>query len=203
MSWIGTPQGASDTGTVAGARPSGQAAGGPVPNHARVFAQRPAVLAAWQQLNGAVKAGMDARWYELATVAAAVRMRCSYCALAHGEVLAEQHLGADAVVAMVRDPRSAGLSAAELAVVELADKVAAGAAAMTEADVVRARAAGLSDGDVLDVVLAASARLFFSSVLDAVGALPDASFAALPAPLREALTVGRPVESAGPADEPR
>ncbi|MGY5883364.1 carboxymuconolactone decarboxylase family protein [Modestobacter lacusdianchii] len=93
MSWIGTPQGASDTGTVAGARPSGQAAGGPVPNHARVFAQRPAVLAAWQQLNGAVKAGMDARWYELATVAAAVRMRCSYCALAHGEVLAEQPWG--------------------------------------------------------------------------------------------------------------
>ncbi|WP_222195874.1 carboxymuconolactone decarboxylase family protein [Modestobacter italicus] len=199
MSWIDTPVESPATSTAAQAHTSGEAAPGAVPNHARVFAQRPAVLAAWQQLNAAVKAGMDPRRYELATVAAAVRMRCSYCALAHGQVLAEQHLGAEAVVAMVRDPRSAGLSATELAVVELADQVAAGAAAMTEADVARARAAGLSDGDVLDVVLAAAARLFFSSVLDAVGALPDGSYAALPAHLRDALTVGRPIES----DEPR
>ena len=44
----------------------------------------PSVYAAWRQLNGAIKAGMDLRRYELATVAAARRLRSSYCMLAHG-----------------------------------------------------------------------------------------------------------------------
>jgi alkylhydroperoxidase family enzyme len=44
----------------------------------------------WQQLNGAIKAGMDLRRYELATLAAARRLRSSYCCLAHGKILAER-----------------------------------------------------------------------------------------------------------------
>ena len=179
MSWIATPgQPAEDA-----------------PNHARVFAQRPAVYAAWQQLNGAVKESMDPRRYELATVAAALRLRSSYCSLAHGRVLAEL-VGRETVVELVRDRRTAGLTPAEVAVVELADRVAAGAAAMTEADVAEARAAGLTDAEVFDVVLAASARMFFSSVLDATGTLPDPSYADLAPELRAALTVGRPIQGA-------
>jgi alkylhydroperoxidase family enzyme len=59
-------------------------------NMERAFARRPEVLAAWQQLNGAIKATSDLRRYELATLAAARRLRSSYCCLAHGKVLAEQ-----------------------------------------------------------------------------------------------------------------
>ena len=51
-------------------------AGGP--NFERVFSARPEVLAAWQQLLGAIKANMDPKRYQLATVAAARRMRSSY-----------------------------------------------------------------------------------------------------------------------------
>ena len=51
------------------------------------FADRPAVLAAWVELNSAIKAHMDLRRYELATLAAARRLRSSYCCLAHGSVL--------------------------------------------------------------------------------------------------------------------
>ena len=40
-------------------------------NYERAFAERPEVYAAWQQLNGAIKQGMDLRRYELATLAAA------------------------------------------------------------------------------------------------------------------------------------
>jgi alkylhydroperoxidase family enzyme len=58
-------------------------------NSERAFAERPEVLAAWVQLNGAIKAGMDLRRYELATLAAARRLRSSYCSLAHGTVLRE------------------------------------------------------------------------------------------------------------------
>ena len=43
------------------------------------------------------------------------------------------------------------------------------------------------------MVAAAAARCFFSKVLDGVGAQPDANYAELDAPLRETLTVGRPI----------
>ena len=58
------------------------------------------------------------------------------------------------------------------------------------------RALGLSDAEILDVVLAATIRCFFSKTLDALGVQPDASFAELDPAFREALTVGRPIETA-------
>jgi len=53
---------------------------GYLPNLVRVFSLRPEAYRAWMQLNGAVKAP-DLRRYELATLAAARRLRSSYCAL--------------------------------------------------------------------------------------------------------------------------
>ena len=46
-----------------------------VPNFTRVFARRPQVYQAWKQLNGTIKESMGARRYELATLAAARRLR--------------------------------------------------------------------------------------------------------------------------------
>src|SRR3954447_6055096 len=37
-------------------------------NFERAFSERPEVLTAWQQLNGAIKGGMDLRRYELVTL---------------------------------------------------------------------------------------------------------------------------------------
>ena len=48
---------------------------GYVPNYARLFAQRPAVYGAWQQLKDAISGEMDPRRYELATLAAARELR--------------------------------------------------------------------------------------------------------------------------------
>ena len=136
---------------------------------------------------------MDARRYELATLAAALRLRSSYCSLAHGAVLIDRHVGDDVVreVAQRREP--ADLTPVDRAVIRLADKVAAGAADMTAADLDELRELGLHDAEVLDVVLAAAARCFFSTVLDAVGAQPDAAYAGLDPRVRDALTVGRPI----------
>ncbi|HKI92476.1 MAG TPA: hypothetical protein VJ986_09245 [Gaiellaceae bacterium] len=44
-----------------------------VTNDERAFAERPEVYAARGELNGAIKAGMDLRRYELVTLAAAAR----------------------------------------------------------------------------------------------------------------------------------
>lgn len=169
---------------------------GYVANYTAAFSDRPAVFAAWQQLNGAIKAAMDARRYELATVAAARQLRSSYCSLAHGAVLAEEHLGEDRVRELMNDPAAAGLDAQEMAVVTLATKVAADAASVGEGDLDALRTAGMSDPEILDVILAAAARCFFSTVLDATGTRADAAFATrLGAPTTAALTVGRPIDA--------
>lgn len=196
MSWIReADEGDDPTGEVAAAFDKDRATLGYVANYTRVLAQRPAVLRAWQGLNGAIK-GMDPRRYEVATTAAALRLRSSYCSLAHGGVLARGHMSPGAVRALARGDDAEELTEVDHAIARLADKVAAGAADLRPGDLDELRELGLADDEVLDVVLAAAARCFFSSVLEAVGAEPDAAYAQLDGPLREALTVGRPIAPA-------
>lgn len=160
-------------------------------NAERAFEARPHVFAAWQQLNGAIKETADFRRYELATLAAARRLRSSYCCLAHGKVLAEQFYDFETVPALPE-----GLDDADRAIMAFAEKVVDDATAITEADRDELRRHGLSDEEILDVVLAATARCFFSKALDAIGAQADASFRELPAPFVEAMSVGRPIATA-------
>lgn len=191
MSWIGEP--ADGDAAVAAVYDRDRDTLGYVANYTKVFAHRPAVLEAWSGLNGAIKGSMDLRRYELATLAAALRLRSSYCSLVHGQLVAEKFVDADAVRGIAADPATADLSPEDRAVMRLADTVAAGAADMTEEDLAELRALGWDDAEILDVVLAAAARCFFSSVLDAVGAEPDPVHRSAEPALRDALTVGRPI----------
>ena len=163
-------------------------------NFERAFAERPEVYAAWVQLNGAVKAGMDLRRYELATLAAAQRLRSSYCCLAHGSVLASQF--GEPVRNIVLDRRAAGLDEIDVAVMDLAERVVADATSIGDAGLRPLRDLGLTETEIMDVVLAAAARCFFSKALDALGVLPDAGYRDLEPELREALVVGRPIAEA-------
>jgi|tagenome__1003787_1003787.scaffolds.fasta_scaffold20757268_2 uncharacterized peroxidase-related enzyme len=172
---------------------------GDLPNFTRAFGARPAVYAAWRALNGAIKREMDERRYELATLAAARRLRSSYCTLAHGSVLIDRFLDRDTVRALVADPATAGLNSTDTAIMNLADKIADDATTVEQTDIDRLRSLGLTDTDILDVVLAAAARSFFSKTLDALGVAPDAKYAALDPTLREALTVGRAIAQASAA----
>ena len=158
-------------------------------NIERAFALRPEVYAAWRQLVTAVKETSDERRYELATLAAARRLRSSYCSLAHGKVLAEKFYDFQAVPALPD-----GLDEADRAIMAFAERVVADATAITQADVDELRGHGLTDEEIFDVVLAATIRCFFSKTLDALGVQPDAEFAQLDPSFREALTVGRPIE---------
>lgn len=164
---------------------------GYLPNFATTFGVRPAVYSAWRQLNGAIKAAMPPRRYEVATLAAAVELRSSYCSLAHGKVLAAEHLSEDEVIAITAGDVDR-LSAEDVAIVTLARQVVRDAPGLTADDLEPLRTAGLGDDDILDVILATAARCFFSTVLDATGTEADAAFEDLPGRLRDALTVGRP-----------
>jgi alkylhydroperoxidase family enzyme len=162
-------------------------------NFERAFTERPEVFAAWQQLNGAIKAGMDLRRYELATLAAAQRLRSSYCSLAHGKVLRDDFGEQPAEIARDRST----LDAVDRAVMDLAEKVVDDATSIGDPELQPLRDLGLSETEIMDVVLAAAARCFFSKTLDALGVLPDASYADAFAPDElEVLVVGRPIAQA-------
>ena len=196
MAFIETVPPERATGAVADVYESDRAIHGHVPNFAQAFSLQPEAYAAWRELNGAIKAGMDLRRYELATLAAARRLRSSYCMLAHGAIVADRFLTPDAVRAVAADPASAGLDPLDVAVMDLAAKVADDATAVTQEDVDRLRELGLPDAEILGVVLAAAARCFFSKTLDGLGALPDHKYEAMEPALRDALTVGRPIAGA-------
>jgi uncharacterized peroxidase-related enzyme len=191
MSWIAEAAEKSSA-EVAAAFERDRAAQGYVANFTKVFARRPAVYEAWRGLNASIKASMDLRRYELATVAAARRLRSSYCCLAHGKVLVERFDGAGELRA-ITGSADGDLDPVDAAVVRLAEKVAGGAADMTEQDFAELRGLGCDDDEILDVVLAAAARCFFSTVLDATGTEPDPAYRSLDPQLQEWLTVGRPI----------
>lgn len=196
MTFIETVPEDEATGAVAAMYATDREVFGHLPNLTLPWSHRPDVYAAWRQLNGAIKVNMELRRYELATVAAARRLRSSYCSLAHGSILRERFLGDEAVAAVARGQETPELDELDAAVLELADRVVVDATSVTQEDCDRLRELGLGDADILDVVLAAAARCFFSKVLDALGVQPDAKYAALDPELRDALVVGRPIAEA-------
>ena len=79
-------------------------ADGGIPNWVAAFAWRPEFLDGWVGLLTPVRDRMDPRLYELVTLAAALTIKSSYCALAHGSVLMNQGMEADALERIARDP---------------------------------------------------------------------------------------------------
>jgi len=165
-----------------------------LPNYAAAFSTRPDVARAWNELNLAVRGGMDRRRFEIATIAAARARRSTYCTAAHSTFLRDVCGDESAMEAIAEHPDGAALRDEDRAVYTFATKVATDAAAVDQADVDALRAVGLSDADVADVVFAASARLFFTAVLDGLGAQLDEQTAQTFAPaLLQSMVVGRPV----------
>jgi uncharacterized peroxidase-related enzyme len=166
---------------------------GYVPNYAKAFSLRPQVMDGWAHLLKSIRSTMDERRYELVTLAAARALRSSYCALAHGQVLEKQFFSTEELTRIALRDDDSPLEPTEAAILAFAEKVVRQAEKVTREDVDALRDHGLDDGEIFDVAAAAAARCFFSKVLDALGAEPDASYRAIAPGLRDALTVGRPI----------
>jgi uncharacterized peroxidase-related enzyme len=196
MTFIQVPTDQDASGQAAALFAADRETNGYVANFTRLFAVRPSVYEAWRQLNAAIKANMDPYRYELTTLAAARRLRSSYCALAHGKVLRDRFCDAETVRGIADG--QARLDPVDAAIVDFAGKAATDAASVTAHDIAALQARGLRDSEILDVALAAAARCFFSTVLDAMGAEPDAAYrTGLEPELQRALAVGRPIAPAG------
>ena len=195
MSFLVTVPVGEARGEVRGMYERSQAGPGYVPNYAKAFSHRPEVWAAWGDLLTSIRGHLDPRRYELVTVAAARALGCSYCALAHGTILRERFYTAGELAAIV-DGRAGALAPADAALMAFAERVARDASRVTAADVQALRDHGLSDAEIFDVAAAVAARCFFSKLLDALGAEPDAAYATLEDELRQRLVVGREIARA-------
>jgi uncharacterized peroxidase-related enzyme len=164
---------------------------GYVPNYTRVFGLAPEAYAGWLALGAGIRAGMDLRRYELATLAAARAVGSDYCAIAHALVLRDGFYSEDELRAIAEDHHAAGLDAVDVAIMDFAARVAADPTSVPDPAPLRAH--GLSDVEVFHVVLAACARRFFSGVLSAVGAVPDAAYDEVLDPDLRAAITGKPV----------
>ena len=183
------------TGAVAEAYKADLAKDGYVSNVSRAFSHRPEVYEAWLALRAAVTKNMDQRRYELVTIAAARSLGSSYCMLAHASVLANRFYDADQVRLIASDHHAAGLDEVDVAIMDLAEKVAGDASSVRQGDVDRLRELALSDAEIFDVVAAAAMRSFFTKTVDGLGFQADPVFNELDESLREVLVVGRPIQT--------
>ncbi|SFI04971.1 uncharacterized peroxidase-related enzyme [Modicisalibacter xianhensis] len=178
-----------------------QAHFGYLPNYATVFCYRPDVMASWAALLASIRRHVSPRRFELATLAAAQTLGNSYCALAHGRALASL-VSPDVVLDIAEGREPSGLTDEERAILPFACQVARDATQITQDDIDRLRHAGLDDAAIFDIVAVTAARAFFTKVLDGLGVQADSAFADMDAGLRQALTVGRPIERPAEAHPP-
>ena len=89
----------------------------------------------WVALLSSIRKNLTERSYELATLAAARALRSSYCALAHGSVLAHKVFDPATVTAIVTGGNEAPLEPGERAMMAFIEKLVRNAHEVTRADV--------------------------------------------------------------------
>jgi uncharacterized peroxidase-related enzyme len=154
---------------------------------------RPDLLPLFEEFFGAVKSGfsLGVREWRLITLIAAKHVPSTYCSYVYGRLLAGDLGSKEAVIAIHRDFRNAGLSDKEVAMLAYAEKIAKDASQVSKADIDRLRQAGFTDQQICDIALCASLRCFMSRFYDAVGASPEPMFFDSDAQFRTAMTVGK------------
>jgi uncharacterized peroxidase-related enzyme len=156
---------------------------------------RPDLLPAYMEFYKKIMDGftLTMREWRLITLIAAKHIQSTYCSHVYSKQLLE-HLGSkEAVRAVQRDFRKAGLPAKDVEMLAFAEKVTNDAKSITQADIDRLRAVGFSDPQISDIALCAAFRNFVSRFFDAMGAGTEAAFLDADENFRTAMTVGRKI----------
>jgi uncharacterized peroxidase-related enzyme len=165
---------------------------GYVMNTTRLWAHQPGALHALSELmEETTRAGsLSFRQRAVLVTSAAAALGDSYCSLAWGKKLAEA--AGPEVAAAVIDGRTEGLEDDESALATWARQLGRDPNAITTDDVERLRKAGFGDGQIFAVTVYVALRLAFSTVNDALGAVPDSELSAgVPQEVRSAVSFGR------------
>jgi cytochrome P450/alkylhydroperoxidase family enzyme len=165
---------------------------GYVMNTSRLWAHLPVALQGFSDLVGEVTHASRLSFAQravLVTAAAAARGD-SYCSMAWGKKLAEA-TNPD-VAASVIGGGTDGLDDTEAALARWARLVVGDPNAILADDVQPLRDVGFDDSQIFAITAFVGLRLAFSTINDALGALPDSELrVALPGPVRSAVTFGR------------
>jgi uncharacterized peroxidase-related enzyme len=178
--------------TVDAVYEQGRSSDGYVSNYVRVWCWRPDLLEAFAKLRADLLAGstLSAREVAVMVSATAAARGDSYCALAWGQKLADLS-DAETAAAVIRDG-APELSAREAALASWARQVVGDPNGTTAADVDRLREAGFDEREIFEATAWIGLRLGFSSINDALGAVPDAELVERAAtPVRDAISFGR------------
>jgi len=167
-------------------------------NVTRLWAHQPDTAPALFELMSAAfkPSGLSFRQRAILVIAAASSLGDSYCSLAWSGKLGKAQ-DPELAAAVLRGT-DAGLTDQEKAMAAWARKVAKDPNATTPADIAALHGCGLDDGQIFAITAFVALRLAFSTINDALGAQPDQQLAeSLPAPVRAAVTFGRPVAANG------
>ena len=164
---------------------------------AKSFTPRPDLLPIYTDFFDKVRAGfsLDMRAWRLITLIAAKHVPSTYCSYVYGRQLIDDLGSKDAVMAVQRDFRNAGLSEKDMAMLAYVEKIARNASEISQADIDRLRAVGFTDREICDIALCASLRCFISRYFDAVDAGPEAVYIDSDPAFRGAMTVGKKFET--------
>jgi uncharacterized peroxidase-related enzyme len=183
------------TGKVAEVYAAQKAKFGFVMEAVACFTARPDLLPAYTEFYKKILDGfsLTMREWRLITLIAAKQIPSTYCSHVYSKQLLE-HLGSkEAVLAVQRDFRNAGLPAKDVEMLAYAEKIAKDASQITQRDIDRLRAAGFTDPQICDIALCAAFRCFVSRFFDALGAGTEAAFVDGDEAFRTAMTVGRKI----------
>jgi len=181
------------TGRVAEIYRAQKAQLGFVQNTAKCLTTRPDLLPIYTEFFEKVRAGfsLDVREWRLITLIAAKHVPSTYCSYVYGKQLIGDLGSKEAVMAVQRDFRNAGLPEKDVEMLAYAEKITRDASQVTQADIDRLRKVGFSDRQICDIALCASLRAFVSRFFDATGAGPEPVYVDQDEPFRAALTVGK------------
>ena len=160
---------------------------------AKSFTPRPDLLPIYTDFIEKVRAGfsLGVREWRLITLIAAKHIPSTYCSYVYGKQLIADLGSKDAVMAVQRDFRNAGLTDRDVEMLAYAEKITRDASKVSQTDIDRLRAIGFTDQQICDIALCASFRCFVSRFFDAVGAGPEAVYIDNDAEFRTTMTVGK------------
>ncbi len=177
-----------------------EASDGYVANYMKVWAWRPDVFASYSSMRGGLVEGSSLSERDLAVLVSSTASQRgdSYCSLAWGTRLARLSDGETAAAVLTGGSPSA-LTPREAALAAWARQVVRDPNATTAVDVATLRDVGLDDQTIFDATAFIALRLAFSTINDALGAVPDEELVdKVPAAVRDAVTYGRQPLSTSP-----
>lgn len=181
------------TGRVAEIYAKQKATMGFVMETAKCMTTRPDLLPLYQDFSDQIRAGfsLPMRDWRLITLIAAKHVPSTYCSYVYSQQLIADLGSRDAVLAVQRDFRKAGLPERDVEMLAYAEQVTRDASKITQADIDRLREAGFSDVQISDIALCAAFRAFVSRFFDATGTTPEDVYVDADPEFRGAMTVGR------------